>query len=224
MLFPQIKLDVVLQLEALHLTLSHLWCLENTMYKVENHDPPVLLQTLERKGFIDINGGYVSATPQGVLLYKTLSDPNFTFINTNIKKELKKVKEQSNEKYLEWINLYPVTAGWIAPNGRVFQSTRKLRLNNIENEKKYLSILAEGIYSHEDMCNALKYQVELIKKQSIIKGENKMEFMQGTGPYLNQRTFENFILSMKQMKWVPDPKFNNQEVAKENNSLDTLSL
>lgn len=211
-LFNKISSDVVEQLALLHLDLSHLWVLENLIDGTYYYGPESLLTMLDRKGYItyDKQTSTILITDMGDKLVALLSAPDFSLENIKVKKELKKVKGESDSRYQEWINIYPLTASWTTPVGTKLTSTRRLRQDNLENEKKYLAILSKGIYTHEQMCNVLRYQIELIKKESIKYRQNKMQFMQGTTPYLNQETFANFIPEMIKSNWQPDKQFTTE--------------
>lgn len=201
MLFNNIKQDVLFELEKLHMSLDHLYEIERSYIDDSFKGiPESILAKLVRKGFLTMEG---KITSTGKLFYEIISKPDFVSSTSNIKKELKKIKGTQNEQYLEWISLYPATASWVTTQGYNFSSSRKLRTNTPEAEQKYLAILNEKKYTHEDMKNVLLYQIALIQKESVLKEENKMEYMQGTIPYLNQRTFENYLEEMKRKNWQP---------------------
>ena len=223
MFFNSIKPEILFQCERLHLNLSHLYEIELSYYypDVNRGIPEALTATLERKNLMTKDG---HLTSEGKVFYECLSDPNF-FINSanDLKKEMKAAKGESDSRWKEWIALYPKTASWITPYGTELTSTRRLRQDTVGNEKKYLAILAKGgIYTQEHMCNVLKYQLELIKKESIRLRTNKMEFMQGTEPYLNQATYDNFMDEMLNKNWTPDPTLTTE--VKQSQSLDTFAL
>ena len=48
------------------------------------------------------------------------------------------------------------------------------------------------------MVKALEYEITQKKEESLKKGENKLNFMQNSLTYLNQRTFEPYIELLKE--------------------------
>lgn len=227
-LFNNIKIDVVKQLQKLHLTLDHLYALERLLvpkFNLENDSclniPDNIMNGLMRRGYL----AGLNVTDQGRLLYSTLSNPDFFISELELKKELKKVKAAQSIQWLEFLSIYPATASWITPSGTNLESSRKLRQDSLDNEKKYLAILASGV-SHEDMKSVLMYQIELIKRDSIKNRTNKMEYMQGTTPWLNQKTYSNYLEEMKKKNWKPDSLFWNKEgkerVVEQQESLDIM--
>lgn len=225
-LFDKISKDVILALEKLHINLSHLYCLENIENGIDVSEfPESITFCLERKNFII--SPHFSLTNEGKLLLDILSDPNFSFVTQKLRKELKKVRSDQSTQWKEFIEIYPATGSWITPLGTSLTSSRRLRQDTIENEKKYLSILASGV-AHSDMKMVLMYQIELIKKESIRLKTNKMEFMQGTTPYLNQNTWKTFMNEMKRKNWQPDPIFwtdkGEEKIIVENTTIDTTNM
>ena len=216
----RINIGVVFQLEKLHLNLSHLFALEclhdinTTLDAIEL--PEGVIQTLVRKGYITEDK---FLTTLGRTLYNTLSDPKFSS-SVDIKKELKKVKPEKDSRYEEWLSHYPATATFLDYNDKKWISTRILRQNTIENEVAYLNILKEGIYTHQDLCNALEFQKDMIIEDSMRSGENKMTYFQGTTPYLNQKTYEKQIETMKLLKWIP----RDQRISKTNKTVNSAEL
>lgn len=208
-LFENVRLSILEKLEKLHMSLSHLWILENSYLSIEpiySLAPESIVSFLDRKGYISYNKekSTIVITPIGRKLYELLSDPNYSLSDSSfLKKELKKSKSETDQRWKEWIGSYPVTASWTSPLGTIFKSTRRLRIDSLENEKKYLNILAEGEYTHEDMCNGLKYQIDMIRSESTKINTNKFEYMQQTSSYLNQGTYKNFIEDMKTHNWKP---------------------
>lgn len=97
----------------------------------------------------------------------------------------------------EWWKNYPPTDSFEV-NGQVFKGTRALRKGKEECKRKFKTILEEGEYTAQQLIDALKYEVEQKIERSIRERKNLMSYMQGSIPYLNQRTFEGFIELMKQ--------------------------
>jgi hypothetical protein len=120
-----------------------------------------------------------SQTPRGDVMAETMKEVDWQF-----------------EK---WWKAYPTTDAF-TQFGRVFSGSRGLRLRKEECRKKFNEILLEGEYSAEDLIRALVREVNLKMQQSMKDNENKMKYMQNTLTYLNQRTFENFILKEDEMQ------------------------
>jgi len=147
-----------------------------------------LYQTLIRKGLITKDEEKL--TPVGESLLK--------FVNNKKKKKIIKRKPVTTE-FEEWWKNYPPTDSFEV-NGKVFKGTRALRRGKEECRRKFKAILEEGDYTAEQLTKALKYEVERKIERSLKERKNCMSFMQGSIPYLNQRTFEGFIELMEQDK------------------------
>jgi hypothetical protein len=151
-------------------------------------------QSLQRRMLIvpDPTGeNYYIASLQGKELYNELLalnkglPPLFTVKANN---------KARNTDFDEWWAAYPATAGWVSDEGRKFMSGRSLRSGSKEdNRKAYLAILNEGKYTAKDLLECLKYEIAAKKSQSLLTGNNHLQFMKGSLAYLNQRTFENFV-------------------------------
>lgn len=199
-----INLDAISELEKLHLNASHFIVLDYIYHdeeKVHSHVPMVLFQTLQRKGYITPEA---HLTEQGKKLYELLCNPRFSSDIMDARKEIRKIKRDYNAQYSEWIKLYPATATWKDKlTGKEWIDTRILRKHTPDTERLYLEILANGEYTHEEMCNALLFQIEMVKKDSMRTGQNKMIYFQGTLPYLHQQTFIKQIETMRLLNWKP---------------------
>ena len=100
-------------------------------------------------------------------------------------------------EFEEWWKTYPPTDSFDV-HGRKFKGSRALKRGKEECKRKFKAILEEGEYTAQDLIDALKYEVQQKVERSVKEGKNLMTYMQGSIPYLNQRTFEGFILLMKQ--------------------------
>lgn len=143
-----------------------------------------LLATLERKGYL--LGGLL--TIEGKELLASLDAKG---VKT---KKIPKI-EDSFEK---WWKAYPGTSEF-EYRGKKFPGSRALRLKKEECRTKYYKVLDEGV-KEEDMLKALEREVTQKKEESIRSGQNKLNFMQNTLTYLNQRTFEPYIELVKDTK------------------------
>ena len=147
-----------------------------------------LYQTLIRKGLITKDEEKL--TPVGESLLK--------FVNNTDNAKIIKRKPVTTE-FEEWWKNYPPTDSFEV-NGKVFKGTRALRRGKEECRRKFKAILEEGDYTAEQLTKALQYEVERKIERSLKERKNCMSFMQGSIPYLNQRTFEGFIELMEQDK------------------------
>ncbi len=129
---------------------------------------------------------------------------------TTVGKDLLELMEGSTDKKIikrksvttdfeEWWKNYPPTDSFEV-NGKVFKGTRALRRGKEECRRKFKAILEEGDYTAVQLTKALQYEVERKIERSLKERKNCMSFMQGSIPYLNQRTFEGFIELMEQDK------------------------
>jgi|TARA_R110000868_G_scaffold396698_1_gene668982 hypothetical protein len=96
----------------------------------------------------------------------------------------------------EWWKNYPTTDSFTY-NNRTFKGSRSLRRAKNDCKVKFKSIINEGEYTPEQLIDALKYEVKVKVERSVKEGKNIMSYMQGSVPYLNQRTFEGFIELMQ---------------------------
>lgn len=149
---------------------------------------------LERRGYIYTIDGDVDITIDGSELYERLID-----LANGKEAVISNSKSKRTEDFDEWWASYPSTGTWVSHDGRRFESSRSLRSGSKEdNRRLYTAILNEGKYNHQDMMRVLLYEIEAKKKQSLITGNNNLNYMQGSITYLRQRTFENFMEISKQ--------------------------
>jgi len=120
------------------------------------------------------------------------------FIDEVTDKKIIKRKPVTTD-FEEWWKNYPPTDSFEV-NGKVFKGTRALRRGKEECRRKFKAILEEGDYTAVQLTKALQYEVERKIERSLKERKNCMSFMQGSIPYLNQRTFEGFIELMEQDK------------------------
>ncbi len=142
-----------------------------------------LLNTLVRKGYV--LEGLITAEGKELL----------SSLNTTIKTKKMPKYEDLFEK---WWKAYPGTSEFTYKN-RKFVGSRALRLKKEECRVKFEKVIEEGI-TGEDMVKALEKEVLQKKEESLRTGQNKINFMQNTLTYLNQRTFEPYIELIKETK------------------------
>lgn len=101
-------------------------------------------------------------------------------------------KKIDNNDFETWWKVFPATDNF-KYKGKTFTGSRALKKSKEECKIKFNKILLEGEYTVDQLIKALKSEIKQKMENSISKGENKLSFMQGTLPYLNQRTYESFI-------------------------------
>ena len=150
-----------------------------------------LYQSLIRHGFITPEEEKI--TIAGKDLLKWFEDASGTKI---IK------RKPLTTDFEEWWKHYPPTDSFEI-DGKVFKGTRALRKGKEECRRKFKTIIEEGEYTAQQLIDALKYEVNQKVERSVKERKNIMSYMQGSIPYLNQRTFEGFIELMKQEPTEP---------------------
>ena len=145
-----------------------------------------LYQTLVRKGLISDTDDKI--TIQGSELLR--------FIETKEATKIVKRKPATSE-FEEWWKAYPGTDTF-THRGKKFTGSRSLRQNKDECRLRFDKILLEGEYTAKDLIEALMFDVEQKKENSVKTGNNKLSYMQNSLTYLNQRSFEPFIELIKE--------------------------
>lgn len=144
-----------------------------------------LYQSLIRKGLISEADEKVTTVGKELLVFISTKEPN---------KIIK--RKPALTEFEEWWKVYPGTDTF-THNGRKFVGSRSLRQNKEECRLKFDKILLEGEYTAKDLIEALVFDVEQKKANSIKTGINKLTYMQNSLTYLNQRSFEAFIELIK---------------------------
>lgn len=144
-----------------------------------------LYQSLIRKGLISEADEKVTTVGKELLVFISTKEPS----------KIVKRKPALTE-FEEWWKMYPGTDTFIH-NGKKFTGSRSLRQNKEECRLKFDKILLEGEYTAKDLIEALVFDVEQKKANSIKTGINKLTYMQNSLTYLNQRSFEAFIELIK---------------------------
>ena len=150
----------------------------------------VLYNTLIRKGLITETEDKL--TVLGTELLEFIESKSYTKF---------KKKKFGNDGFDSWWDTYPGTDKF-EYKGKSFPATRALRANKDECRTKFNKILLEGVYTSEQLVEALKYDVQSKKDNSISTGTNNLTFMQNSLTYLNKKTFEPFIEIIKEGKVI----------------------
>ena len=150
----------------------------------------VLYNTLIRKGLITETEDKL--TILGTELLEFIESKSYTKF---------KKKKFGNDGFDSWWENYPGTDKF-EYKGKSFPATRALRANKDECRTKFNKILLEGVYTSEQLVEALKYDVQSKKDNSISTGTNNLTFMQNSLTYLNKKTFEPFIEIIKEGKEI----------------------
>lgn len=102
----------------------------------------------------------------------------------------------------QWWKEFPGTDTF-THSGKTFKGARGLRVNKEECKIKFDKIVNEGEHTAEDLINAMKYDVQQKKDNSVKTNTNRLTYMQSTITYLNQRSYEPFIELIKQEGFKP---------------------
>lgn len=179
------NLDIVYLLKLIEENYDIAPMYENSM-KID-----ALYQSLIRKQLI-ADDNKVTLLGKDLLEFITIEKDNVT---------LPKRKPITTD-FEEWWKNYPATDSFTVSN-QVFKGSRALRRGKEECKRKFKTILEEGTYTAEQLINALKYEVNQKIERSVKERKNILSFMQGSITYLNQRSFEGFILLMIEEKDAP---------------------
>lgn len=198
--------QVFTQLLELGLDANHLWLLENPDFELQS--PKVLgwKQTLSRKGYIDEKGDLTKVGKELLLMVgqgKLLG----------VKKQKKEQRILTETSFDSWWKEYPATDTF-SHKGKTFKGSRALRADKNDCMVKYGAILSRGIYTAEDMLNALKLEKKQKMELSVVDGVNKMKYFQNSRTYLSQGTYENYIQLIKDNPGILGENANNQGLTK----------
>ena len=104
-----------------------------------------------------------------------------------------KQKKQDNAVFIPSAYLTPYSKLFIRDLNSYKRKTKSNSFNKI---------LLEGVYTSEQLVEALKYDVQSKKDNSISTGTNNLTFMQNSLTYLKKKTFEPFIEIIKEGKEI----------------------
>ena len=160
-----------------------------------------LYQGLIRKGLISRDDEKL--TIEGKNLLK--------FVNADDKLAKIVKRKPLTTDFEEWWKNYPSTDSFTYKH-KTFKGSRSLRRAKNDCKIKFKAILNEGDYTAQQLIDALKYEVKVKMERSIREGKNLMSYMQGSVPYLNQRTFEGFIELMESEKDKPEQQKGSTDI------------
>jgi len=160
-----------------------------------------LYQGLVRKGLISRDDDKVTIEGKALL--------NFIKSDDSSPKIIKRKPLVTD--FEEWWKNYPTTDSFTYKH-RTFKGSRSLRRAKSDCKLKFKAIINEGDYTAKQLIDALKYEVKVKVERSLKEGKNIMSYMQGSVPYLNQRTFEGFIELMESEKDKPEQKTGSTDI------------
>jgi hypothetical protein len=140
-----------------------------------------LYQSLIRKGLITETDDKLTVLGKDLL----------EFIGSKESTKIIKRKPATTD-FEEWWKAFPGTDTF-EHRGKKFTGTRALRKGKDECRLKFDKIILEGEYTAKQLIQALEYEVTQKKENSVLTSANRLTFMQGSLPYLNQRAFESYI-------------------------------
>jgi hypothetical protein len=151
-----------------------------------------LYQGLIRKGLISKDEKKITLEGKDLLTFVEKDDSSIKIVK----------RKPLLTDFEEWWKNYPTTDSFTF-NNKSFKGSRSLRRSKNECRIKFKSIVNEGDYTAKQLIEALQYEVKVKVARSVKEGKNIMSYMQGSVPYLNQRTFEGFVELIESEKNKP---------------------
>ena len=151
----------------------------DSLYK-ESERIKTLETTLRRKGLIQENKKDLTIAGKELL----------AFLDTRAK-PLKKVMPE-NTKFDEWWELFPATNDFTY-KGMEFTGLRNFKTKKGDCQKLFEKEINEGVYTEDQLIEALKRHLFKIKEESRRSRENKMQYLQNTHTYLYNKTYKNHM-------------------------------
>jgi len=119
------------------------------------------------------------------------------FITTNTKGSRIVKKRTPDEIFDKFWNAFP-PSDTFTYKGVKFQGSRALRINKENCRTKLNAILNEGEHSIDTIVEAIKEDVKSKTEMSLKTRINKLSYMQNSLTYLNQRSYEPYILLLSE--------------------------
>lgn len=142
-----------------------------------------------------IRKGLISETDNKITL---IGQELLRFAESEGEEKMEKIKSDG-DGFDRWWNAYPKNMEF-EYNGKFFSGDRAFKVKKDECRIKFNKIILEGEFTADDLIRALLYEVEAKKKRSVETGQNKMQYMQNSCTYLNQRTYQGFIEDSKKKR------------------------
>jgi hypothetical protein len=152
------------------------------------------IQTLVRKGYISSSLAITSSGEQ-LLIDLAEGKKNLAF-----EKNLETHRQMLG--FDEWWAAFPKNDSF-THKGKEFIGDRGLRIKRVACKQKFETIVAGGKFTAEQLINALKYEINAKKEQSVKTGQNKLSYMKSTESYLNGGCYENFVEIAEKQKNSP---------------------
>jgi len=144
------------------------------------------LYNLEGMGFID---EHHNITLEGKNFLKDVYSKDLKL------RAKKKTPVTYDKRFEDWWNEYPPIDKFDD-----FSGSRTLRNKKDDCHELYVEILKEGRFTHQELLDCVRIEVEARKQDSYNKLENQLTFMKATSSYLNSRQFENYIAEVRKGK------------------------
>lgn len=192
-MLENIKLSHLKKLEENRLTLNHLFVLEK-ICKGEGEKVSKMneLKALERKELI------ISTvlTEKGKQFYEDLSgeEANVEITNPPVE-ELSLTKKQLFDLWWGTRQIegaYPTTS-YFSYEGKVFEGTRKMNVRKADTYKNFCNIIDKGEYTGEEIIQATKNHMLMVKRESLKTRSNKMQYVYNSERYLREKAFEGYL-------------------------------
>lgn len=106
-----------------------------------------------------------------------------------VRAKIRQKKENLFEGFNAFWSLFPATD---RVEGK-FPMTRGLRTDKNKCQEIFNAIVAEGEYTGKQIVEAMHFDVENRKRNSLKTGKNSLTFLQNSATYLRQKSFEPFI-------------------------------
>ena len=99
---------------------------------------------------------------------------------------------QVDSKFREIWDAYPASASF-SYRGMNWKSSRVLRANYQVCEMLYQKAVAEDNVTHEQILEAVKKQVQMVKEESYQSGNNGMQYLSSLEVYHRQAKYEAYV-------------------------------
>lgn len=178
-------------LTRLKLTLNHMAILENMYNSSSMLLHPEYCEAKESKLLQNrylITDGQISEIGERLLqdLYNLQPSP-LKKIKISIIQEVDSELERAWEA---WWEIWPQTK---SVEGTVYVCGKAMKKDKLAMRSKYMGIIASKVITVEQMKHAATVYIEGGKRDSIRRGRNEMEYLNGMEPWLNQKQYLNWM-------------------------------